>query len=377
MLQCFPYDKLNKNDEKEYIDDIMTPPTLSAPEGAVADRKSSPPPLRIGIVLLDRFTLTAFAGFLDVMRLASDYGGRSRQILINWQVMSVDGQPRRSSAGTLQTELTDLAEPGQFDYIAVCGGNSYTDTMPCAKLLDWLQQAYRQGVILLGVCTGTFAIAQAGLIGNRSVCVHWNVIEAFQRQFPGIRCSVDRLFIDAGQVVTCAGSTAAIDLALYLLTRHHGREKAQQSLRHMMLHSIRPARLPQAHFYINLEQVDDIRIHKAVHYIEQRIDDLPSVAAIAAHVGVSARQLERIFKLTLNTTPAALHRLMRLQYGKWLLTNTRGRITDIAQRCGFTDSSHFAREFKRCFGQNPRALRAPTGAAARQPNEAPTALRSC
>ena len=335
----------------------MTIQPKPSSEGPNYGGKLPSTPLHIGIVLLDRFTLTSFSGFLDAMRLAADYGGASRPILIDWQVMSVDGQPRRSSAGTLQAGLTDLAPPDKFDYIAVCGGNSYADAAPCAKLSQWLQTAYRHGVILLGVCTGTFAVAQADVIGGRSVCVHWNVIEEFQRQFPGVRCSVDRLFMDAGQIITCAGSTAAIDLALYLLTRHFGREKAQQSLRHMMLQNVRPAWLPQAHFHIELEQVNDVRIHKAIHFIEQRIDDIPSLASIATHAGVSRRQLERLFKASLGTTPAALHRLMRLQYGKWLLTNTSSSITDIALRCGFTDSSHFAREFRRQFRQNPRALR--------------------
>lgn len=335
------------------------PPDRSTSLAGISAGDPSPvsPPLRVGIVLLHRFTLTAFAGFLDALRLASDYGGHSRQVLITWQVMSVDGAARRSSAGTLQTELADLQDAGGFDYIAVCGGNSYTDVPISGKLRTWLRDAHAAGVILVGLCTGTFAIAQAGLVGNRAVCVHWNVIDEFRRQFPKIKCSVDNLFIDAGELITCAGSTAVIDLALYLLTRHCGREKAQQALRHMMLHSIRPARLPQAHFYIDLEQVSDVRVHKAVHFIEQRIDDAPSVSSIAAHVGVSARQLERIFKTSLGMAPAALHRMMRLQYGKWLMTNTGSSVTDIALSCGFSDGSHFAREFKLLFGKTPRAFR--------------------
>ena len=314
-------------------------------------------PLSIGIVLLDQFTLTAFAGFLDVLRLASDHGGKSRQILVNWRIMSVDGLPRRSSAGTLHSELTDIDENDSFDYIAICGGNSYTDRYPSKKLSSWLVKAYEEGVTLLGLCTGTFAIGHAGLIHQHTVCVHWNVLSEFQQQFPNVRHRHDHLFIDSGRLITCAGSTAAIDLALFLLKRHHGQDKAQQALRHMMLFSIRPARLPQAHFYIDLDDESDIRIHKAIHYIEQRIDDLPSVGEIASHVGVSARQLERLFKASLKMTPAALQRMIRLQYGKWRLMNTQDSITDISLGCGFSDSSHFSREFKALYDQTPRKFR--------------------
>jgi len=334
---------------KTAVMDSLSP---SSPAKA-ADKKT----LRIGIVLLDQFTLTAFAGFLDVLRLASDHGGQSRQILINWTVMSVDGLPRRSSAGTLHSELTDIESNGDFDYIAICGGNSYTSTHLSKRLSSWLVKNYETGVTLVGLCTGTFAIGHAGLLRQHTVCVHWNVLSEFERQFPDVLCRLDHLFIDSGRLITCAGSTAAIDLALYLLNRHFGQDKAHQALRHMMLFSIRPARLPQAHFYIDLENVADIRIHKAIHYIEQRIDDLPAVTEVADHVGVSARQLERLFKKSLNMSPAALQRMLRLQYGKWRLSNTRDSITSIALGCGFSDNSHFSREFKALFGMSPRVFR--------------------
>ena len=314
-------------------------------------------PLRVGIVILDQFTLTAFAGFLDVLRLGGDYGGQSRQIHVKWVVMSMDGKDRRSSAGTLMTELHPLIEPENFDYIAICGGNSYIERSPSTPLLQWLQDAAAKKVSLLGICTGTFALAQAELIGSLPVCVHWNVVDEFSRRFPTARTSVDSLFIDAGKIITCAGSTAAIDLALHILKQHFGREKAQQVLRHMMLHNIRPARLPQAHFIANLDGVKDTRIHKAVHYIEQRIDDRLRVQDIASHLGMSVRQLERLFKQELNTTPTRFYQKMRVEYGKWWLMNTSDSITQIALNCGFADTSHFSREFKLHFKVNPLSIR--------------------
>lgn len=313
------------------------------------------PALTVGIVLLDQFTLAAFAGFVDVLRLAGDYGGRSRQIHTAWQVMSWDGGPRCCSAGFAVNVTQGLPDnPEQFDYIAVCGGNDYAQGRIPGPLRDWLQLAARQRVRLLGICTGTFALAQADLIGPRTVCVHWNVLEAFRTQFAQTRAVVDRLFVDEGDLISCAGSTAAIDLALYLVARHCGRDKAQQAMRHMMLQGARPGRVPQAHFRTDLSDIQDLRVRQAAHFIEQRIDNPPSLDVIARYVGIGRRQLERAFCLATGMSPMAFQRQLRLEYGCWLLLGNSCRITQIALDCGFSDGAHFSREFRAHFGQSPR-----------------------
>lgn len=319
------------------------------------------PRLRIGFILLDQFTLTAFSGLIDAVRLAADLGGRSRQIDASWTVMSVGGQARRSSCGVMVTPNEDLRDPLSFDYLAVCGGNDYLNDAQPARLTDCLRRAAAGRVRLLGVCTGTFAIAHAGLVGTRRVCVHWNVLDAFRERFPTITATVDQLFIDEGDLITCAGSTAAIDLGLYLIGRHCGGQKARQAVRHMMLQEIRSAALPQAHFYANLDGIADLRVRQASHFIEQRLDSPPSVEAIARYVGVSARQLERAFQAALGVSPMAFQRRLRLDYGRWLLENTRRSITDIAFDCGFADTAHFSRDFKAQFGQMPSKARGAGG----------------
>ena len=319
-----------------------------------ANDADAPPQLRVGIVLLHQFTLAAFAGFIDVLRLAGDAGGRSRQIAITWQVMSVNGQPRRSSAGIEVSDITGLQPPEQFDYVVVCGGNDYFNHALPDELKDWLNIAAKSRVRMLGICTATFVLAQADLVGSRTVCVHWNVLDEFQRQFPSVRAVVDRIFVDEGDLITCAGSTAAIDIALYLVERHCGRDKAQQAIRHMMLQGIRSPRLPQAHFYSDLEGVEDPRVRKAAHYIEQRLDHPPSLPSIARYVGVSGRQLERAFQAALGETPMAFYRRLRLEYGRWLLQGKQRSITQVAMDCGYSDGAHFSRDFRSHFGVSPR-----------------------
>lgn len=272
--------------------------------------------------------------------------------------MSVGGVSRQSSSGAVIAENNDLIDPSEFDYIAVCGGNDYLSSAASSPaLLDYLRAAASQQVRLIGVCTGTFTIAQAGLIGKRRVCVNWNVIDTFIAKFPHITATSDQLYIDEGDLITCAGSTAAIDLGLYLIARHCGADKARQAVRHMILQDIRPARVPQPHFHSALEGISDQRVHQAVHFLEQRLDTPPSIDAVARYVGIGPRQLERIFHASVGLSPAAYHRNMRLGYGKWLLENGHQTITQIALECGFADTSHFSREFRTLFNQCPREVR--------------------
>jgi len=313
--------------------------------------------LRIGFLLLDQFTLAAFSGLIDVLRLAADHGGRSRQLHASWTVMSLDGEPRRSSCGVSVSPNAGLLDPAGFDYIAVCGGNDYLNDALPETLLGYLRRAAASNVRLLGICTGTFAIARAGLAGPRRVCVHWNVLDAFKERFPKVAAGVERLFIDEGDLITCAGSTAAIDLGLYLVARHCGRDKAQQAMRHMMLQDMRPAEMPQAHFYAELAPNLDVRVQQAAQFIEQRLDNPPPIAAVARYVGVSPRQLERLFGASLGQSPAAFQRKLRLDYARWLILNSKRSLTDIAMGAGFADSAHLSRDFKAAFGETPRSLR--------------------
>ena len=332
-------------------------PAKKLPLGVEAELGAVQPDLRVGFILLDQFTLAAFAGLIDVLRLAADSGGRSRQIHASWEVMSVGAQPRRSSCGITVSSMDGLADPQRFDYVAVCGGNDYRNAYQPPELLEFLTLASNLGVRLLGVCTGTFTIAHARLADGRRVCVHWNVLDDYRNLFPASHPDIDQIFIDEGDLLTCAGSTAAIDMGLYLINRHCGPHKARQAMRHMVLQNMRPPRMPQPHFGSQLPMISDVRVRLAAQFIEQRLDDPPQVEVIARYVGVSVRQLERAFDADLNMTPIAFQRLVRLRYAKWLVSETETAITQIALDCGFSDGAHFSRVFKAESGVSPLVFR--------------------
>lgn len=311
--------------------------------------------LRVAIMLLDKFTLNAFSGFVDALRLAADIGGRSRQIECGWVLV---GQgPIRASCGLRVVPDQDSFDPSQFDYVAVAGGNDYRQRVQPAWLTRSLQQSDEAGVPLIGLCTGTFNIARAGLMTGRTACVHWNVHDEFRDQFPSVHSVSDRIFLDDGDRITCAGSTGASDLALHLVSRHCGPERAQQSLRHMVLNRQREASFPQTQFAEEARELRDDAVRRCINIMEQTLNAPISVDELSERSGFSTRQLSRRFRQSLGQTPSQFYRSLRLRYGAWRLVHSTDRIAAIATDAGFSDTSHFVREFKRHYGVPPGEYR--------------------
>ncbi|WP_421056918.1 GlxA family transcriptional regulator [Leisingera sp. D0M16] len=311
--------------------------------------------LRVGLIVLDNFTLNAFAGFVDALRLAADVGGQSRQLECGWVIMG-KGRPR-ASCGLAITPDSGPLEPDRFNYIAVVGGNDYPQRLQPAWLTSYLREAAENGVTLIGLCTGTFNIARAGLMKGRTACVHWNVHEEFAAQFPDVNAISDRIFFDADDRITCAGSTGASDLALYLVGRHCGQELAQQSLRHLVLNHRREASYPQAQFTSEIREVADSVVRHVVGIMEQTLNAPVPLENLADRVGLSTRQLARRFTRSLGQSPSTYYRFLRTRYGAWRLLHSTDRISDIAADAGFADASHFLRHFRQVYGVTPAQFR--------------------
>ncbi|RKF13598.1 GlxA family transcriptional regulator [Roseovarius spongiae] len=310
---------------------------------------------RVGVVLLDNFTLNAFSGFIDALRLAADTGGRSRQIECGWVITGHGAL--RASCGLTVTPEHEPVDPAQLDYIAVAGGNDYMLRRQPAWLDAYLRAADGAGKTLIGLCTGTFNIARAGLMDGRPACVHWNVRDEFIDQFPGIDTVSDNIFLDTGDRITCAGSTGASDLALHLVRRHCGAERAQQSLRHMILNRQRKASSPQPQFASGAGAIRDGAVRRCINLMEQSLDVTVPLAELAARAGLSERQLARRFHDALGQPPSRYYRHLRLSHGAWRLVHTTDPVMQIAVETGFADASHFHREFRRRYGMPPAIYR--------------------
>ena len=296
---------------------------LTRVESGGDDASESPPPLRVAFVLCPNFTLLAFAGFVDMLRLCADDGDRSRQIHCQWTVLGPTIEPVRASCGVLIAPWETFRDPKDFDYIVVVGGRLDDSQAVDSKLVAYLRRAASVGVTLVGVCTGSFVLARAKLMSGRRCCVHWYHYQDFLQEFEDVRPVIDEIFVDERDRITCAGGAAVIDLAAYLVNRHNGSIIAMKGIRQIMLEWARPSKHLQMPLVSEFSEVTDRRIRQAVQHMEDNLGSATKVAEIAALVNLSVRQLDRKFRVAFGLSPGAFFRKMKVQRAEWLLAHTQ------------------------------------------------------
>jgi transcriptional regulator GlxA family with amidase domain len=317
---------------------------------------STRPRLSVGFVLAPRFTLCAFANFVDVLRLAADEGDRSRQILCKWAVLSETMNGLPSSSGVLVSPNERLGDPRDFDYIVVVGG--LIDEIPNLSpgYLRYLRRAADAGIPLAGVCTGAFILHRAGLMDGYRCCVSWFHHGDFLEQFDGLEPISDQIFIVDRDRLTCSGGASSAHLAAHLVEKHVGSAQASKSLHIMIIDGAMRAEKPQPGIPLTLH-TDDPVVKKAMLLMQQHFDTPLSVTEVARRLKTSKRQLERHFRHALGSSPQAACLEMRLSLALHLLENSEKSVALIAVECGFCDTSHLSRMFRRRFAATPQKFR--------------------
>lgn len=310
------------------------------------------PSLSVGFVLIRRFTLCAFANFVDVLRLAADEGDRSRHILCDWRILSDSNASIPSSSGITVQPNERFGDPTRFDYIVIIGGLIDEIDDFGSEYIDFLRRAAQAGVPLVGVCTGAFLLHRAGLLDGYRCCVSWFHHRDFLEQFDGLNPVSDQIFVVDRDRLTCSGGVSSAHLAAHLVERHIGRAQASKSLHIMIIDDPLTAEKPQPGLPLDFRTQDPI-VLRALMIAQQNIETPLSVANVASRMAISKRQLERRFQSALGSSPQVAFMELRLTLAKHLLETTDRSITTIAVTCGFCDSSHMSRMFRRRFGHSP------------------------
>jgi transcriptional regulator GlxA family with amidase domain len=322
---------------------------------AVQNREQTPR-LRVGFLLARRFTLCAFANFVDVLRLAADEGDRSRPILCDWVILSHSLEPIPSSCGVLVQPTAPLRAPEEFDYVVVVGGLiDETPNLP-SHSIRFLRAAAAAHIPLAGVCTGAFILHRAGLMDGYRCCVSWFHHADFLDQFDGLTPVSDQIFVVDRDRLTCSGGASSAHLAAHLVEKHVGLSAAQKSLQIMMIEGPLHGDEPQPATPVDLKAADPA-VRKALLHMTQNVAAPLNVEEIARRIGLSRRSLERRFESDINESPGEAYLSVRLAQACLLLARTDRTIAEIAASTGFCDASHFGRSFKRRHGITPSDAR--------------------
>ncbi len=313
--------------------------------------------LRIGFVLARSFTLSAFALFVDTLRLASDELDRSGRVFADWQVLGSTRHLITSSCGVQVAPTSDFVDPSQFQYIVVVGGLLNFENPIDQQTKDFLLQADAKGVPLIGLCTGSFILAEVGLMKRHQTCVSWLHYQAFRERYPDLDVRSDRIFNLDRTRGSCAGGSSSADLAALLVRRHISKEAERNALEVLQIDKARSQNdiQPRRPLY---EEFEDARVKAALITMEQHIEASVSIEKLASMVGLSRRQLERVFLEKAGMSPAKAYTRVRLERARTLLTQTKTSMIEVALDSGFENASHFTRCFKRLYGQTPSQIRA-------------------
>ena len=323
-------------------------------------------PVRFGIVLLPNFTLTALSGFIDMLRLSSDEGDNSRPVRCTWNIVGENLMPVRSSCGIQITPWSTFEYPEEYDYVVVVGGLLHSGSTTSEAIVSYLRAVGQTETTLVGVCTGVFALMRAGVLQGHRVCISWFHYWDFLERFPAAHEDLlvsERLYVVDRRRITCSGGRASIDVAAAILVRHIDVGIVKKALRILQVDESARFDAPQPQ-PAGLAPTTHPKVKRAVLLMEQHLSQPLSMEALAAKVGVSVRQLQRLFKESLGTSPQIHARQIRLRMAKWLLLHTDRSISSIASVAGFADASHMGREFRRAFGTSPGSYREHQGVVA-------------
>lgn len=303
-------------------------------------------------MLLPRFNMMSLISALEPARVANYLVSNPIYEMVyctpdGTQAIASNGMP--VACGSLPEKLS------QDDLVLVVaswGAEHYTNP----ALLNWLRRQERLGMRLCAVEMAPYVFARAGLLAGRAATTHWAYLPGFQEKYPDV-LGTEQLFTIDGRIMTCAGSTGALDFMLHMLRESQGETLTREISNNILLAQTREAAAPQRQGVGRGSEALPEPVNAAIALMTTHIAEPLPVPEIAEAIGLSQRQLERQFKRGMGCSVVQFGLIMRLQHARVLLISTDLSVREIATASGFNSLSHFAYAFRNCFGRRPSEYR--------------------
>jgi len=305
-------------------------------------------PRQFVFVLLDNFTMLCFSSAMESLRIANRMAGKQ---LYSWRLVGEGGDVVTCSAGTTFKLDADLDDLNRDDTIMICGGID-VQASTTKRLLGWIRREARKGLVIGGLCTAAYSLARAGLLDGKKATIHWENQDSFAEEFDDVELTKSVFVID-GNRMTTAGGTSSIDLMLKLIADDHGEDLANSVADQLIYSSIRTDQDTQRLSVPTRIGVRHPKLSQVIQMMETNIEEPISPSILAKDVGMSTRQLERLFRRYLNRSPKRYYMELRLQKARNLLMQTDMSVINVALACGFASPSHFSKCYRAHYDTTP------------------------
>lgn len=303
------------------------------------------------IIVFDDVTLLDVAGAGEVFAEANRFGG-DYQI----KVASVDGCDVTTSVGIRLGVTDSIASIESADTVLVAGSDEIPARPIDPALVEAVQSLAGRTRRLASICTGSFILAQAGLLRGRRATTHWHNVRSLARTFPDVTVEPDAIFVRDGDVFTSAGISSGIDLALALVEQDHGPDLVRDVARWLVVYLKRAGGQSQFSALIEADPPPQSALRVVTDAIAADPGANHSVRSLAARAALSTRQLTRLFRSELGTTPAEYVEMVRVDIARAALDAGR-TVTDTARLAGFGSTETLRRAFVGRLGVPPKAYR--------------------
>ncbi|MFC8981225.1 GlxA family transcriptional regulator [Streptomyces sp. NPDC057411] len=306
------------------------------------------------IVAFDQVQLLDVSGPLEVFTTANRYGAR-----YDVRVVSPDGRDALTSGGLrIGADSPVDRLPRLVDTLVVPGRRDWQNAVGDGALVSLVAALAARARRVTSVCAGAFLLARTGLLDGRRATTHWELAPQLATAYPEVRVEPDPVFVRDGHVVTSAGVTAGIDLALALVEEDDGADVAREVARQLVVFMARPGGQSQFSIRMTPQPPRHPLVRRAMDGITADPALPHGVHALAAGLGVSARHLGRLFRQETGMTLGRYADAVRVETARVLLSSGTASVEEVAQRAGFGSSETMRRVFQQSFGISPTVYRA-------------------
>lgn len=307
-------------------------------------------PQHFGFLQVPNYSMIAFSSAIEPLRMANRDAGKE---LYRWTIYTLDGLPEKASNGLEITPDASIENADELAALFVCGGEEIAESWSKQLQFSLRRIAKRNNTKIGALCTGSYLLARAGLLDGYKCTIHWENIASLREDFPNVQVTDDLFQFDRDRI-TCAGGQASMDMMLKLIQERHGSKLVTHISEQFMCERVRNSddrqRVP-LHLALGSNQP---KLTEAVTLMEANIEEPISLDELSSYVGISRRQLERLFQKHLNCVPTRYYLNLRLNRARLLLLQTSKSIVDIALACGFISAPHFSKCYRDLFGIPPR-----------------------